>query len=166
MQELKSLGDFCTTPDFHSLFCRALTCICGKFSLHIAAAMILPYPTQGKHPAHSMSSHCALHSSHLSISKEVLSLPENCRSGIGQSPLLGHVSFIFHHQAQYSGTCWRKLSSVAKASAHQKTRCNHQYGQGQEQNRGSTVIQIFVLLMHTSQCSVSLFSSKATLGTL
>lgn len=67
-------------------------------SAYMPAAVVLPYSTQGKHPVHSMSSHCALHSSHLSVSssKEVLPLPEDCRSGIVQSPLLGHLSFIFH----------------------------------------------------------------------
>lgn len=102
MQELKSLGDFCTTPDFHSLFCRALTCICGKFSLHIAAAMVLPYPTQGKHPAHSMSSHCALHSSHLVFPRR--SFPFQRTAGQGLGSLHYWVtclsSFITRHNIQ------------------------------------------------------------------
>lgn len=75
-------------------------CMCRQQWFYHSSQSTIPHRVFSlKHSVHSMISHCALHSSHLSVSstKDILPLLEDCRSGTVQSPFLGHLSFLFHH---------------------------------------------------------------------
>lgn len=129
-----------------------------------------------KHSVHSMSSHCALHSSHLSVSstKDILPLLQDCRSGFVQSPFLGHLSFLFHHLLWAVASPGKIFGYMLEETfIYCKGFCTPQEQveppikpRVRAEKRQHSNTNFFALLTHTSQCSVSLFNSKATLGTL